>query len=79
MTDLYQPEGDDREMARRAAAAHTAASRDVEAFLRRAPAVPAPGDIAEYAALVAHEEVLRAQRQAAVETAGLSVPSVESE
>jgi hypothetical protein len=79
MTDLYQPEGDDRETARRAAAAHTAASHDVEVFLRRAPAVPAPGDVAEYAALVAREEVLRAQRHAAVETAGLSVPSVETE
>ncbi|GAB3808176.1 hypothetical protein [Micromonospora zhanjiangensis] len=77
MTDLYQPDGDERDTARRAAEAHTAASRDVEVFLRRLPAVPTAGDVAEYAALVAREEVLRAQRQAAVRTAGLDVPSVE--
>jgi hypothetical protein len=78
MTDLNQPE-DNRETARRLAAAHTAASRDVEAFLRRVPALPTPGDVAEYTALVAREELVRAERQAAAETAGIEAPSVESE
>jgi hypothetical protein len=78
MTERYQPE-DDRESARRIAAAHTAASRDVEAFLRRVPAVPGPSDIAEYVALVAREELVRAERQTAVETVGLEAPSVESQ
>jgi hypothetical protein len=78
MTDLYQPE-DDREAARRLAAAHTAASRDVEAFLRRVPALPTPADIAEYNALVAREELVRTERLAAVEAAGLEAQSVESE
>lgn len=79
MTDLYQPDGDERETARRVAAAHTEASQNVEAFLRRAPDVPAPADVAEYAALVAREELRRAERQAAAEAAGFSVPSVESQ
>ena len=78
MTDANQPE-DDREIARRVAAAHTAASRDVETFLRRVPALPTPADVAEYTALVAREETVRAERQAAVEAAGLAAPSVESE
>jgi hypothetical protein len=78
MTDLYQPE-DDRETARRIAAAHTAASRDVEAFLRRVPALPTPADIAEYTALVAREEQVRAERQDAVEAVGIEAPSVESQ
>ncbi|MFC7549958.1 hypothetical protein [Plantactinospora sp. GCM10030261] len=89
MTDLY-PTGDDdrtapgrgtgvtdeRELARRTAAAHTAASRDVEAFLRRLPEVPSPGDVAEFGALVAREELLRAERQEATDAAGLPIPSV---
>jgi hypothetical protein len=87
MTDLSEtPENDngtavvdDRETARRIAAAHTAASRDVEAFLRRVPALPTPADVAEYTALVAREELIRAERQAAVEAAGLEAPSVGTE
>ncbi|MEV4755009.1 hypothetical protein AB0J86_07840 [Micromonospora sp. NPDC049559] len=78
MTDLNVPE-DDRETARRIAAAHTAASRDIEAFLRRVPAVPAPADIAEYTNLIAREEALRAERQDATDAAGLQILSVESE
>jgi hypothetical protein len=78
MTERYQSE-DDRETARRIAAAHTAASRDVEAFLRRVPALPAPADVAEYVALVAREELVRRERQTAVEAVGLEAPSVESE
>ena len=78
MTDLQQPE-DDRETARRIAAAHTAASRDVEAFLRRVPELPRPADVAEYTTLVAREERVRAERQVAAEAAGLQATSVESE
>ncbi|MDW5325928.1 hypothetical protein [Plantactinospora sp. KLBMP9567] len=75
MTDMIPPE-DDRETVRRLAAAHTAASRDVEAFLRRVPALPSPEDIAEYAALLAREEALRTERTDAADTAGLNVPSI---
>ncbi|KXK58362.1 hypothetical protein AWW66_30215 [Micromonospora rosaria] len=74
MTDLYPP-ADDREDVRRTAAAHTAASRDVEAFLRRLPEAPGAADVAEYAALLAREELLRMERQAAADTAGLLLPS----
>lgn len=77
MTDLNQP-ADDRETARRAAGAHAAASRDVEAFLRRVPEVPDAAGIAEYAALLAREEQLRTERQAAADAVGLQIPSVES-
>lgn len=73
-----QPADDERTAARRAAAAHTTASTDVEMFLRLLPAVPTSADVAEYGALIAREEQLRNQRQAAAETAGLSVPSLES-
>ncbi|MEN3613557.1 hypothetical protein [Plantactinospora sp. ZYX-F-223] len=75
MTDMIPPE-DDRETVRRVAAAHTAASRDVEAFLRRVPALPSPEDIAEYAALLAREEALRTERTDAADAAGLNVPSI---
>ncbi|GAB3978402.1 hypothetical protein V1634_12590 [Plantactinospora veratri] len=75
MTDMIPPE-DDRETVRRIAAAHTAASRDVEAFLRRVPALPSPEDIAEYAALLAREEALRTERADAADAAGLNVPSI---
>jgi hypothetical protein len=67
----------DREDARRAAAAHTAASRDLEAFLRRLPEVPGPEHIAEYATLLAREEQVRAERLEAVDAYGLSAPSVD--
>ncbi|GAA3765760.1 hypothetical protein GCM10022225_60100 [Plantactinospora mayteni] len=75
MTDMIPPE-DDREPVRRIAAAHTAASRDVEAFLRRVPALPSPEDIAEYAALLAREEARRTERTDAAEAAGLNVPTI---
>jgi hypothetical protein len=82
MTDLYPADDpgdrDDLAAARRAAAAHTGASRDLEAFLRRVPATPGPAEIAEYGDLLAREEELRAQRLEAAEEVGLSVPSVES-
>ncbi|MFD1321832.1 hypothetical protein [Micromonospora sonneratiae] len=78
MSDLYQP-ADDRDTARRIAAAHTSVSRDVEDFLGRLPAVPTPADIAEYAALVAREELVRAERQAAAAAAGLEIQSVGTE
>ncbi|MEV0733513.1 MULTISPECIES: hypothetical protein [Polymorphospora] len=64
--------------ARRAAAAHTAAARDVEAFLRRLPAVPEPPHITEYATLVAREEAIRAERTAATDALGLELPSLGS-
>ena len=79
MTDI-QPidDADLREAARRTAAAHTAASRDIEALVRRIPAVPDPGDVAEYATLIAREQALRAERDGALEALGLDAPSVES-
>lgn len=74
------PTGDDpatdREAARRIAAAHTAASRDLEALLRRLPATPGPAEVAEYAALLAREEALRAERLAATAVIGLELPSL---
>lgn len=70
------PPGDDREDLRRVAAAHTAASRDLEALVRRLPATPEPSDIAEYATLLAREEALRAERAATAAVVGLQVPSV---
>lgn len=70
---------DDREHARRVAAAHTAAARDVERFLRTLPATPGPEHVAEYATLLSREERLRTDRQAAVDALGLTVQSVEPE
>jgi len=67
----------DLETARRAAAAHTAAARDLEAFVRRLPEVPGPEHIAEFAALLAREEAVRAERDEALDAYGLSAPSVE--
>ncbi|GIJ20553.1 hypothetical protein [Micromonospora lutea] len=78
MTDLY-PAADDRELLRRAAAAHTAAVRESEAFLRRLPEVPDPADLAEYANLLTREEQTRSDRQAAADAAGLAIASLEAE
>ncbi|MDZ5446178.1 hypothetical protein U2F26_26170 [Micromonospora sp. 4G57] len=78
MTDLY-PAADQRELLRQAAAAHTAASRDVETYLRQLPDVPDPADITEYANLLTREERARLDRQAAADGAGLQLPSMESE
>jgi hypothetical protein len=76
MTDLYPP-ADDREILHQAAAAHTAASRDLEAFLRRLPQVPDPADIAEYANLLSREERARGERADAADTVGLTIGSME--
>ncbi|MCL7456038.1 hypothetical protein AB0J85_26055 [Micromonospora echinofusca] len=78
MTDLY-PAADDREILRQAAAAHTAAARDVEAFLRRLPEVPDPADVTEYANLLTREQQTRADREAAADAAGLTIGSLESD
>ncbi|WP_229401871.1 hypothetical protein [Micromonospora okii] len=78
MTDA-QPTGDDRETLRAAAAAHTTAAADVEAFLRRLPGVPGPADVAEYATLLSREERARGERQAAADAAGLGIGSVEQQ
>ncbi|MEV0808771.1 hypothetical protein [Micromonospora sp. NPDC050200] len=78
MTDLF-PAADERELLRQAAATHTAASRDLENFLRRLPEVPDPADITEYATLLSREERARGDRQAAADAAGLQLPSMESE
>ncbi|PZM92529.1 MAG: hypothetical protein DIU79_11735 [Actinobacteria bacterium] len=69
---------DNREAARRAAAAYTAAARDLEAFLRRLSPVPTPAEIAEYAHLVSVEEARHEERRAALSALGLAVPSVDS-
>ncbi|OZV84020.1 hypothetical protein CA850_03580 [Micromonospora echinospora] len=76
MTDTDRP-GDDRETARRAAAAHTVAARDLESFLRTLPTTPGPEHVAEYATLLSREERARADRQAAVDALGLTVGSIE--
>ncbi|MEU8072978.1 hypothetical protein [Micromonospora sp. NPDC049151] len=78
MTDLY-PAADQRELLRQAATAHTTASAEVEAFLRRLPEVPGPADVTEYANLLSREERAHADRQAAADAAGLRLPSLESE
>ncbi|WP_431883734.1 hypothetical protein [Micromonospora gifhornensis] len=78
MTDLY-PAADDREVLREAAARHTTAVRNVEAFLRRLPEVPDPADLTEYANLITREEQARADRQAAADAAGLDFPSLGTE
>lgn len=77
MTDLY-PAADDREILRRAAAAHTTAVRDMEAFLRRLPEVPDPAAVTEYANLLTREAQTRVDREAAAEAAGLTIGSLES-
>ncbi|MEV4493808.1 hypothetical protein AB0K04_27325 [Micromonospora coxensis] len=77
MTDP-DPAADQRELLRQAAAAHTAAARDVEAFLRRLPEVPDPADVTEYATLLSREERTQADRQSAADAAGLQLPSLES-
>lgn len=79
MTDTSPHDGiDDREAARRAAAAYTAATRDLEAFLRRLSPTPTPAEITEYANLVAVEEARRGERQAALDALGLSAPSIDA-
>ncbi|WBB68878.1 hypothetical protein [Micromonospora sp. WMMD812] len=78
MTDL-NPAADDRELLRRAAAAHTAATQDVEAFLRRLPEVPGAAEITEYASLMTREQQMRADRAAAADAAGLTIGSLESD
>ncbi|MEU4681168.1 hypothetical protein [Micromonospora sp. NPDC023737] len=77
MTDASTA-ADNRDLLRRAAAAHTAAAQDVEAFLRRLPEVPGPAEFTEYANLVTREEQMRADREAAADAAGLTIASLES-
>ncbi|MER7420385.1 hypothetical protein ABT346_26985 [Micromonospora peucetia] len=77
MTDLYPAA--DREILRQTAAAHTAAARNVEAFLRRLPEVPDPADITEYANLLTREAQTLTDREAAADAAGLTVGSLESD
>ncbi|MET8354122.1 hypothetical protein [Micromonospora sp. NPDC005206] len=76
MTDVYPPTGD-RDLLHQAAAAHTAAIRETEAFLRRLPDVPDPADIAEYANLLSREERSRGERDAAADAVGLTIGSLE--
>lgn len=79
MTERYEPDDVDRTAAVRACAQHTAASGDIEELLRRVPVPPEAADIAEYAALIAREQAVRAQRDAAVNRLGLQAPTVEPE
>jgi hypothetical protein len=79
MTEQTPPRGSDLDRARQAAALHTAVSGDLEEFLRRVPAVPDPADVTEYAALLAREQAVRAERDEAVAALGLAIPSVEPE
>ncbi|MFG2102858.1 hypothetical protein ACIBXA_27310 [Micromonospora echinaurantiaca] len=78
MTDL-DPAAADRETLLRAAAAHTAAAQDVEAFLRRLPEVPDASAITEYANLLTREQRQRADREAAADAFGLTIGSLESD
>lgn len=73
------PAGDARTRAVRTAAAHTAASEDLEAFLRQLPETPTPADIAEYANLVAREHAIRIDRDATLQRLGLVATSIEPE
>lgn len=73
-----QPPVSELDNARAAAAAHTAASRDLETFLNSLSATPTPADITEYASLLAREEILRARRQEASDALGLMLESLES-
>jgi hypothetical protein len=66
-----------RKTAQRTAAAHTAASRDLEDFLRHVPSTPTAADIAEYANLIARERALRIDRDAAINALGLDASTVE--
>ncbi|HEX5542653.1 MAG TPA: hypothetical protein VFX60_14020 [Micromonospora sp.] len=68
-----------RQTAERLASAHTAASSDLEAFLQRVPPLPTPADIAEYANLIAREQAIRIDRDAALAALGLQAPSIEPE
>jgi hypothetical protein len=68
-----------RKTAERAAAAHTAASRDLEDFLRRVRSAPTPAEIAEYANLISREQAVRNDRDAALDALGLHAPSIEPE
>jgi hypothetical protein len=79
MTQRPPSDAADRPRAVRAAEAHTAASADLEEFLRRVPAVSDPADVAEYAALLGREEAIRAERDDAVSAIGLEAPSIEPE
>lgn len=79
MTDRNESDAADREAARRVSAMHTAASGDIETFLRGVPSVPEPADIAEYATLIAREQAIRAQRDTALNALGLEAPSIEPE
>ncbi|HEX5596964.1 MAG TPA: hypothetical protein VFX61_13265 [Micromonosporaceae bacterium] len=73
------PEVQLQQTAEQMAAAHTAASSDLEAFLRRTPPVPTPADIAEFANLVAREHAIRIDRDMAMQALGLRAPSIEPE
>ncbi|SDY98996.1 hypothetical protein SAMN05444365_104460 [Micromonospora pattaloongensis] len=80
MTDTSPPDGvDDREAARRAAAAYTAAAREIEAFLRRVPPTPTAAEIVEFSNLIAIEEARRADREAALDALGLTMPSLDAD
>jgi hypothetical protein len=68
-----------RRIAARAAAAHTAASRDLEDFLRRIRSTPTAADITEYANLLSREQAVRRDRDAALNALGLEAPSIEPE
>ncbi|HEX6969738.1 MAG TPA: hypothetical protein VF174_13135 [Micromonosporaceae bacterium] len=68
-----------RKTAERAAAAHTAVSRELEDFLRRVSAAPTPAEIAEYAHLISREQAVRIDRDAALNALGLEAPSIEPE
>lgn len=72
-------DADPRATAERTAGALTAASRDVEEFLRRIPTPPTPADLAEYATLIAREEAFRRDRDAALDALGLRADSIGTE
>ncbi|MDG4764701.1 hypothetical protein O7632_11390 [Solwaraspora sp. WMMD406] len=63
----------------RAARAHADAATQIARFLDRMGTVPDPAGVAEYASLLAREELTRDDRTSALRAAGLDVPSLDPE
>ncbi|WFE29922.1 hypothetical protein O7623_12380 [Solwaraspora sp. WMMD791] len=72
---------DDQAMPRavRAARAHAEATAQTARYLDRTGALPDPADVAEYANLLAREELTRDERADALRLAGLDVPSLDAD
>ncbi|MFV2022608.1 hypothetical protein [Micromonospora sp. LOL_023] len=80
-TDVTDITTDDRTLMRamRAAHAHADATTETARFLDRMGQVPDPASIAEYASLLAREELTRDERAEMLREAGLDLPSLDDE